>query len=233
MLTFTAPRGWKYLTAMCIRSLPLPTLLCLFVCCSYPANKAAGQALEELKLSEAYRKLEFDQPLPPKGAQRKGSKPHEVLTNYDSLWSSSRGSRLLLQWIEARVPNYRLEILAAGYRKDHAGVDAVFQSRQKVKVAMTIQVPMPQYKTMAQHQTLASFNRYRPPLLDIVGSQKIELHGVQADYFRHSDGSCSVLIPTEQLGIINLIVSSCTESATMFEVAKLLNVARLNQKLTS
>jgi hypothetical protein len=209
-------------------------LVSLVLLCISPAvNQAAGQALEELKQSEAYRKLEFEQPISSQGVIRKRAKSTDVMSNYDSLWNTVHGARLLLQWIEARIPNYRLEVFAAGYRNDHAGVDVVFHNRQRVKVSVAIQVPIPQYKTMAQHQTLASFNRYRPPALDVVGSQKIELHGVQADYFRRVGGSCSVLLPIEQLGIINLSVESCTQSTAMFEVAKLLNVARLNQKLTS
>lgn len=211
---------------------PLLTTLCVLYV-SLPIDQATAQALKELKQSEAYRKLDLDQPAPSKGAIRRRNRSTDVVSNYDSLWNSPHGARLLLQWIEARIPNYRMEVFTIGYRTDHAGVDVVFQNRQRAKVSVAIQVPMPQYKTMAQHNTLASFNRYRPPALDIVGSQKIELHGVEADYFRHTRGSCSVLIPIEQLGIINLSVESCTQSATMFEVAKLLNVARLNQKLTS
>ncbi|MFN4896659.1 MAG: hypothetical protein ACK5GN_01250 [Pseudomonadota bacterium] len=198
-----------------------------------PVRSAKGQALEELKLSEAYRKLELGQPSTPKNLRDKGVKSDGVLSNYESLWVSSTRARLLLQWVEARINNYRYEVFAAGHKTDHAVVETVFTNRQREQVAVTIQVPMPIYRTMAAHRTLASFNRFHPPALETVGSQKIELHGVQADYYRHKTGACSVVIPTEQLGVINLRVSTCTQSAVMFEVAKALNVARLNQKLTS
>jgi hypothetical protein len=194
---------------------------------------ALAQSFEELKASEAYRKLELGQRLTNNGDRRASQKAKEYMSNYESLWGAPQGVRLLVQWLELRMPNYKLDIFSSGIRNDHGGVEAILQNRQRVKVMVTIQIPIPMYKTMAQNKTLGSFNRFRPPSLLIVGSQTVDIHGIHADYYRHSSGACSVVIPTEQEGLINLQVASCTESAAMFEVAKLLNLERLNQKLNS
>lgn len=197
-----------------------------------PTQTAFSQSsFDELKESEAYRKIELAPP-PQKRHSNKGS-PTTILSNYDSLWRSARGSHLLLQWVEARIPRHQLELRTTGIRSDHVVVEASLRNHDKVEVDLTIQVPKPEYKTMAELKTLLSFNQFRPPSLEIVGSQKAVLHGVEVDYYRIKDGSCSVVIPIEQHGIINLRVRQCTNSTAMFTVAKSLNLTRLNQKLTS
>jgi len=195
-------------------------------------RSANCQSLEELKYSEAYRNLGFDGPTN-KPVVKKDKLSNEVFSNYDSLWDNKKGAIQLLQWSDARIPNYRLQMTIAHSRYDCAHASATLRSRERVDVALVIQVPKPTYKAMADHQTLESFNRFRPPTLDVVGSQKVEIHGIQADYFRHRDGGCSLLIPIARQGIIDLSVPSCTQSEVMFETAKLLNVSRLNAKLTS
>jgi hypothetical protein len=194
---------------------------------------ADAQAFEELKASEAYQKLEFGLGLPRKVDRNTGNKPKEYLSNYESLWAAPQGVRLLVQWLELRIPNYHLDIFSSGIRNDHGAVEAILRNRQRVKVTVTIQIPLPTYKTMARHKTLSTFNRYRPPALHAVGSQTVQIHGITVDYYRHATGACSVVLPTDQEGLINLYVTSCNDSAAMFEVAKALNLARLNQKLNS
>ena len=211
-------------------SSPLAVFLLLFLFAQ--PRSANCQSLEELKQSEAYRKLGFDGTTR-QSVTRKDQHTTEVLTNYASLWDNRRGAKLLLQWSDARIPKYQLAVLLVESRHDCAHASATLKNREKIAVTLVIQVPKPMYKDMADQQTLESFNRFRPPTLDVVGSQKVELHGVQADYFRHRDGACSLLIPIARQGIINLSVSSCTQSEVMFEAAKLLNVSRLNTKLTS
>lgn len=194
---------------------------------------ASAQSFEELKASEAYRKLELGEGVSRKSDRRLLTKSRDYMSNYESLWAAPQGVRLLVQWLELRMSNYKLDIFSSGIRNDHGGVEAMLQNRQRTKVMVTVQVPIPMYKTMAQNKTLGSFNRFRPPSLLVVGSQTVEIQGVKADYYRHSSGACSVVIPIDQAGLINLQVASCTESAAMFEVAKLLNIERLNQKLNS
>jgi hypothetical protein len=192
-----------------------------------------AQSFEELKASEVYRKLELGEGLSHKGGRRSIATPKEYMSNYESIWAAPQGVRLLVQWLELRMANHSLDIFSSGIRNDHGAIEAVLRNRDRVKVMVTVQVPLPMYKTMAQNKTLGAFNRFRPPALQVVGSQTVELRGVKADYYRHASGACSVVIPTDQEGLINLYVASCTESEAMFEVAKLLNVERLNQKLNS
>jgi len=204
----------------------------LVISISLPSFVANGQSLEELKSTEAYQRLLADDTqgsTGPGASQSSGA----VLNNYNSIWQSPSGARLLAQWIDAKIPNHRVEIADSSLRGDCASVELLVQNRQAVRINITIQVPKPQYKEMAKLKTLASFNRFRPPSLPAEGSQKVAIQSIQADFYRVQDGSCSLLIPLEQQGVVNLKVSRCTDSVAMFEAAKVLNLSRLNQKLTS
>ncbi len=194
---------------------------------------ASTQTFDELQTSEAYRALELNQRSSRQRSPSFKKKSREYYGNYESLWAAPQGMRLLVDWLDMRLAKYRLTILSSGIKNDHGSVEAILQNQQRIKVLITLQVPIPTYKTMAQNKTLISFNRFRPPALAVVGSQIVEINGIKADYYRHATGACSVVIPIEQAGLINLQVGSCTQSSTMFEVANLLNVARLNQKLNS
>jgi hypothetical protein len=213
----------------------LTALISLALLCNSAllSRTAHGQALEELKLSEVYQKLDRGLPGVRGAARTRPDKRLEALSNYETLWVASLNAKLLLQWIEIRLPNYQAEVNYSGHSEDHARAEVSFKNRQRTQISVTIQIPKPLYRSMAQHRTLDTFNRYRPPALNVVGEQKVAMHGVQADYFRHAGGACSLLIPIEQMGIVNLYISHCSQSEDMFDVAKLLNVERLNQKLTS
>lgn len=222
----------RIITPLAANICPVIASAIIFFCTSW-SQVALGQALDELKMSETYQKLERGLPGVRSAPNTRANKSLESVSNYEALWIASNNAKLLLQWIEIRIPKYKVDVNYSGHAEDHARAEAFFKNQQRTQVGLTIQIPKPLYRSMAQHRTLDAFNRYRPPALSTVGEQKVEIHGVQADYFRHSNGACSLLIPIEQMGIINLYVSHCSESEAMFDVAKQLNVERLNQKLNS
>jgi hypothetical protein len=223
------------LSALGLLNISILVLLCVL---TPHTDTVCAQSFDELKASEVYRKLELGEGLSRSNInrdknRRSSASLKDYTSNYESLWATPQGFRFLVQWLELHLPRYKLSIFASGTKNDHGSVEAILQNEQRIKVMVTIQVPKPTYKTMAQNRTLQSFNRFRPPLLEVVGGQTLEMHGVQVDYYRHTSGACSLVIPTDQEGLINLMVKSCIESEAMFDVARLINLERLNQKLNS
>jgi hypothetical protein len=154
-------------------------------------------------------------------------------TNYEALWISTRPGSELLQWLGATVSGFKISSRSTNQRKEYAQGFMVFTNREKVSVELTIQVPHPSYLTMAQYGTLADFNRFRPPALDVVADQTVPIQGIEAKYYRARNGSCSLLFPVEKYGIVNLYTNKCSDAPIMMSIAKALNFARVNQKLTS
>jgi len=154
-------------------------------------------------------------------------------TNYEALWTSERPGSELLQWLGATLSGFKVISRSANQRKEYAHGFIIFTNREKVSVELTIQVPHPSYLTMAQYGTLADFNRFRPPALDVVADQTVPIQGIEAKYYRARDGACSLLFPLEKYGIVNLYTQKCSDAPIMMSIAKSLNFARVNQKLTS
>jgi len=140
---------------------------------------------------------------------------------------------MLLSWVQAKVPGYRYIETAVGIHQEHAGVEVFLFDKQSVRVRLNILIPRAEYVTMAQFNTLRSFNQFRPPALDVIAEQVVPIQGIDANYYRTSKGECSLLFKVERLGILNLAVDRCADSKVMMDIAKQLNFARLNQKLTS
>jgi hypothetical protein len=196
------------------------------------ANTATAQSLTELKKSELWNEFNLSESQAPT-KRPGGARKREIISNYDSLWETKNGSQLLLEWIGGRIRHFSRERVHSSVKGECATSGATLKDREGTRVYLSIVVPMPTYRDMAKLKTLPSINRFRPPALDVVAQQKIKIRGIDADYFRINGGECSILIPIEQQGVINLAVEKCTDSHAMLEVANALDIERLNLKLTS
>jgi hypothetical protein len=197
-------------------------------------SSATCQPFAELLASDSLQNLDNKVNIGGVSNQRKqADNPTGILGNYDSIWYTNHGVQLLNIWIELKLPGYNLILKENGLRSEMAVVSALLINKDAVHTELTLQIPKPAYIPMVQHNTLASFTRFRPPALDVSGSQKVTLQGIESDYYRISDGSCAVSMPIERYGVIFLKARKCSESRVMFEVANLLNIKRLNQKLLS
>lgn len=192
----------------------------------YPA--ALADSLEDILTSRTLHDIS-------KGTGKPVRRPSKELpkTNYDAIWVNPKAGQDLLQWLGAKVSGFRADRMTIGQRREYAHGFLVLTNRERVAVELTVQVPHPSYMTMAEYGTLADFNRFRPPMLDVVADQNIPIQGLEAQYFRARDGSCSLLFRLEKYAIVNLYTRKCSDAPVMMSVAKELNFARLNQKLTS
>jgi hypothetical protein len=194
---------------------------------------AECQTFDELKQLPAYQKL--SDPNKGKGLNRGdvGATNVNAQTNFGSLWTSPRNAANLLLWLQAKIPGYKYTETIVGLNREHVGAQALLYNKNFVRVRVDVLVPRVEYSTMAQYNTLQSFNQFRPPTLDVIADQIIPIQGMEANYYRTNKGECSLLLKIERLGIVNLAVEKCSDSKVMMDVAKQLNFARLNQKLLS
>jgi hypothetical protein len=199
------------------------------VCAAFAPLEACSQTLKDVLESDAMHTVQRQAQKPaPKQDERSAPRTH-----YDSLWTQAKPGPLLLQWIGAKIPGFKVGGVSSSNRDEYAFVHTILTDRARVAVQLIIQVPKPQYITMAEYRTLVSFNRFRPPLLDVIADQTLPFNDLQAQYYRARDGACSLLFEIEKHSIVNLRVEKCSDSPIMMEVAKALNFTRLNQKLAS
>jgi hypothetical protein len=198
------------------------------------SSPACAQSLKELLESDAIRAVERP-PQDTRPSAQKAPRKEDRLpkTNYESLWVSKNPTALLLQWIGAQIPGFTVGRPFGSTKGEYTGVRVQLTDKERVPIELSIQVPKPQYVTMAEHHALVSFNRYRPPLLDVVAEQTVPIQGLEAKYYRARDGACSVVFEIEKFCLVNLRTPKCSDSTVMMQVAKALNFQRLNQKLAS
>lgn len=193
------------------------------------SSQANAQRLEDVLNSEAMYELNIQA-----GKTKKTpKKAAHLISNYDSIWMKKQHPSVLLNWLGIHVPDFVADIGRANLQRELARAEATFTDRSGVKVQLSVLVPSPTYITMAEYKTLAEFNRFRPPALDVVAEQSLEIQGLQAKYYRSREGSCSLLFNTTKYSIVNLSTKKCADSNVMMRIAKSLNFERLKEKLES
>lgn len=153
--------------------------------------------------------------------------------NFTQLWETARGPELLLSWIGANLPGFKLRVMdtTRSFQDIYAYARLTDSSRRQVN--LQIRIPHPNFHLMVQHKTMPQFSQYEPPKLKAVAEEEIELEGVTAMYYRSERARCSMVFKVERLGVVNLWIDRCENSRVMMEVAQALDFKRLNAKLTS
>jgi hypothetical protein len=112
-------------------------------------------------------------------------------------------------------------------------MSALLSTRDRIRVKLEIMIPHPTYHMMVRYKTIRKFNEFEPPTLEVVASEELTINGRPAVYYRTPKGACSLLFKIAQLGIVNLGVTQCENSAVMTDIAEKLDFARLDGKLNS
>jgi hypothetical protein len=192
----------------------------------------SAQTLREVLESDPYRKVAGAAEAVDRARNYKSQKK-QAFTNYELLWRTRKPGAMLLDWIGAKNTGATIHQTTVAIRQEYAHASVNLGDREGARVELTIQVPKPEYVTMAEYKTLASFNRFRPPALEVVADQVVPFQGAEATYYRHQNGACSLLFMVAKQGIVNLYTKRCADSSVMMKFAKTLNFERLNTKLNS
>jgi len=204
-------------------------LVYLFLSLIFIARESCAQGLSDVLDSPAMYKL-YDNSGRSTANTNKNAEDH---SNFGSIWRDHKGANALTTWLGVHIYGFKIVSSLARLATEYASAEVILSNNDRVRVNITVQVPRPSYAIMAQYKTLESFNRFRPPLLDSIAEQSIQIQGLDATYYRTRSGECSLLFNVERLGIVNLRVEKCINSRVMMDIAKHLNFERLNQKLTS
>lgn len=154
-------------------------------------------------------------------------------TEYARLWLSTKGPELLLTWIGATIPGYKMLPGIPIRHPEQLAMSATLSTRERVRVHLDILIPHPTYHMMVKYKTMRKFNEFEPPTLEVVASEELTINGRTAMYYRTPKGACSLLFKVAQLGIVNLGVTQCENSGVMTDIAEKLDFARLDGKLES
>jgi hypothetical protein len=203
------------------------------VTASFTPLPSAAQTLKEVMESAPYRKVASDAEAVTRAKIRKSAREPNVTTNYQLLWRNLKPGSILLDWLGVRNASGKISQASLGMHTEFANGSVNISDREGVRVEITVQVPKPEFVTMAEYKTLSSFNRFRPPALDVVADQVVPFEGIEATYYRHQNGACSLLFNVAKQGIVNLYTRRCSDSSVMMKIAKSLNFERLNSKLNS
>lgn len=165
-----------------------------------------------------------------KSAHSAGMDPR---ANFTQLWDTSRGPELLLSWIGANIPGFKMRTMdtTRSFQDIYAYARLTDSSRRQIN--LQIRVPHPNYELMVRHSTMPQFTQYEPPKLKTVAEEEVEFNGVPGMYYRSDRARCSIVFKIERMGVVNLWVDRCENSSVMMDVAKSLDFKRLNSKLTS
>ena len=153
--------------------------------------------------------------------------------NFTQVWESARGPELLLSWIGANIPGFKMRIMDTTRSFQDIYAYARLTDAGKRQVNLQIRIPHPNYELMVRHKTMPQFTQYEPPKLKVVAEEEVEFGGVPGMYYRSQRARCSLVFKIERLGIVNLWVDRCENSSVMMQIASSLDFKRLNAKLTS
>lgn len=193
----------------------------------YPSN-ALSQPLESLTKSEEYWAIQSDQIGPHVNRRQKQG---GFLTPYESLFVDKKGPANLLNWLGYRLASWKMMSTTASLNKEVAYAEVTYTDKMRIRIHLLVLVPKPELQLLAKNSVLMSFKRLQPPFVDVTAGHTIEIHGVKSNYSRLGDGSCTLQVPIEKNGLVQLQTNKCTDSAAMIAIAKSLTFNRLNGKL--
>lgn len=203
--------------------------LCLLIGTITFGPSSQGDTLDIVTTSREYQKLEKKQRAKKQHIRvKKGA----FLTPYESLFANERRPKELAVWLGVKLPGWKLNNHLFRITEEVAFASISMSNAQKVAITLSILVPKPQLQLLAEKRALLSLKKLAPPFIDVLASHPIDIQGINATYLREATGSCRLQIPIAKNGLLDLATPRCSDSNQMISVAKKLNVARLNGKLS-
>ncbi|MEY4667483.1 MAG: hypothetical protein RL518_182 [Pseudomonadota bacterium] len=157
----------------------------------------------------------------------------ETGTNFASLWTSSNAPHLLLNWSGAKLPYMHYKRPRSARSRDLISAEVELSTSQRDIARLSIMVPHPSIAPLVEANVFEEFRRLRPPMLETVSEKPIPLTVGQGTLYEHKKGGGSLLIPIAQNGVINITIADFKRSQLLIDIAKGLDIERLNRKLDS
>jgi hypothetical protein len=188
-----------------------------------------SKAMQDFKLSGAANQNK-DKATAHLGPWLRGIEPK---SNFGSLWTSGNSPSLLLSWAGAKLPYMRYKRARSSRSHDVVLAEVELSTSPQDTARLYIMIPHPSISPLVEANVFEEFRRLRPPMLETVSEKPIPLTVGQGTLYELKKGGGSLLIPISQHGIINITTRDFKQSQILIDIAKGLDIERLNRKLDS
>lgn len=192
-------------------------------------NLMDSKAMQDFKVSKSTQQ-EGKKKGPPQNPWLKGM---DSTSNFAAVWMSGNAPQLLLNWAGAKLPYFTFRRPRSDRSSDLVVAEVELSNFDRVTCKLTIMVPHPSIAPLVEANVLEEFRKLRPPMLDVVGEKAIALAHGQGVLYEHRKAGGSLLIPIAQNGVIRISTLDYKHSPVLIEIAKGLDIDRLNRKLDS
>jgi len=155
----------------------------------------------------------------------------DPMSNFAMVFGSSRGPGMLLSWAGTNLPGFQVGEVETHRGRETAQARVFFSVGKQHRVYLQIIVPHPTFYTMVEQNTLPEVRELEPPELKVIASDEIEINKKTASFYRYDKKKCSLLFRLTKHTRVNLWVKNCADSKQMLDVARLLDLERLEAKL--
>jgi hypothetical protein len=192
-------------------------------------NIMGSKAMQDFKLSGATNQNK-DKTTAHLGPWLRGIEPE---SNFGSLWTTGNSPNLLLSWAGAKLPYMRYKRARSSRSHDVVLAEVELSTSPQDIARLSIMIPHPSISPLVEANVYEEFRRLRPPMLEAVSEKPIPLTVGQGTLYELKKGGGSLLIPISQHGIINITIKDFKQSQILIDIAKGLDIERLNRKLDS
>lgn len=192
-------------------------------------NLMDSKAMQDFRISKSTQQ-QGKKKGPPQNPWLKGIDP---TSNFAAVWMSSNSPQLLLNWAGAKLPYFTFRRPRSDRSSELVVAEVELSNFDRVICKLSIMVPHPSIAPLVEANVLDEFRKLRPPMLEVVGEKPIPLSQGQGMLYEHKKGEASLLIPTAQHGVIRITTLDYKNAQILIDIAKGLDIDRLNRKLDS
>jgi hypothetical protein len=193
-------------------------------------NLINSKTMQDFRISKTVQQRKSKKKLHPESQWLRGVDPN---TNFGSLWATDHGGKALLNWVGAKLPYMQYQSAHGSRTKNFVTGEVELTNFDRVRIILKIIVPHPSITPLVEANILEEFRKIKPPTLEVVGEKDIPLTHGQGTLYEHKRGPASLVIPIAQHSVITLFTIRYKDAQALIDIAKELDIDRVNHKLDS
>jgi hypothetical protein len=154
-------------------------------------------------------------------------------SHYGSLFYKGGDGTQVLEWLTASMRNFPHEKEKITKGAEYLSVSTIFRVGLSSELKLNVIVPHPKYMTAAAYGVLQVTRDQQPAKSQILSKETIVLRKQNADLYHLKDGSCSLQTTVARGTSLILASDDCKNLDELLELAKIIDIPRLNRKLNS
>ena len=192
-------------------------------------NLMDSKTMQDFRISKSTQQ-EGKKKGPPQNPWLKGIDP---TSNFAAVWMSSNSPQLLLNWAGAKLPYFTFRRPRSDRSSNLVVAEVELSNFDRVICKLAIMVPHPSIAPLVEANVLEEFRKLRPPLLEVIGEKSVPLSHGQGMLYELKKNGGSLVIPIAQHGAIQISTIDYKHAQILIDIAKGLDIDRLNRKLDS